>query len=140
METTTLLNDKITANLTPAELEAVYTAIETKIKAGFATNQFACKLEPNKTFTGKATGLKPYRNWENTSGKGTILTVVAIFNGIEERVNTTDFAVWKSFGVGTPITITTKLNGKGECVASIVATKVEVTEEKTAEKKPKKAK
>ena len=107
------LNSQISATSTTEQIKAAELAIETAIKAGYGTNAFGIKL-PVGTWSGKATGLKPYRTWKKSeTNKGTILSAEFNFdievNGVKstvlDKVNFAQFADWSKVGKDSDITV-----------------------------------
>jgi len=128
------LNSTITANSTTEQIQAAELAIETAIKQGYGTNAFGIKLPVGK-WSGKATGLKPFRTWKKSeTNKGTILSAEFNFdielNGVKstvlDKVNFALFADWKKVGKDSDITvvITHKSESDKTLVCKIVPTTV----------------
>lgn len=121
---------ELTATSDKKAIDAALASINAAVAKGYTPNLFACKLAVGKEHTGLTTGQKWARTWENTNGKGIILTVEANFNGVKERITCSTVAEWESFGKESDITVNVKLNSKQQPTAFIVKTAVAVTTKK----------
>jgi hypothetical protein len=117
---------KITDKTSEAELTAIVNGAEAAVAEGFSPNPFACKLPLGDN---KGTiQAKEWRKWEKNGNKGLILSITALFEGVNvtDRVTCTTLEEWKSYKIGGTIEVTVaNKTDKAEKFAKIKATTVE---------------